>query len=140
MVMASFRRDVERRGAGSTCLIPSSSRPVHPCRHLVRRAARTPARPRGPADVRRFNSASGPNPIEVQDMTTSPGSKVLLLMVVALAVAVPPARAAKPPLCTAGRFAVDGPPLLGPGGEVVVLEDQTIAIGTLCAAQPAKLR
>jgi YVTN family beta-propeller protein len=48
--------------------------------------------------------------------------------------------APKPPLCTAGRFAVSGSPLLGPGGELVVLENRTIAIGTLCAARPAKLR
>jgi YVTN family beta-propeller protein len=69
-------------------------------------------------------------------------SKLLLLTVTAtFAVSgVPPASAApKPPLCTAGRFAVAGSPLLGPGGEVVVLENGTIAIGTLCAARPAKL-
>ena len=52
----------------------------------------------------------------------------------------PAIAAPKPPLCTAGRFAVQGTPLLGPGGEVVVLANRTIAIGTLCAARPAKLR
>lgn len=72
----------------------------------------------------------------------STGSKLLLLLVSApfFAPEAPPAWAAKPPLCTAGRFAVAGAPLLGPGGEVVVLENETIALGTLCAAREAKLR
>src|SRR3990172_6215954 len=48
--------------------------------------------------------------------------------------------AANPPLCTSGRFAVDGAPLIGPGGEIVVLQDRTIAIGDLCAAKRAKLK
>ncbi len=71
------------------------------------------------------------------------GSKLMLLMVAATCVTphVPPASAQpKPPLCEAGRFAVAGSPLLGPGGELVVLENRTIAIGTLCAARRAKLR
>src|SRR5262249_24533162 len=33
-----------------------------------------------------------------------------------------------------------GAPLLGPGGEVVVLDNRTVAIGTLCQARHAKLR
>ena len=42
-----------------------------------------------------------------------------------LALGAPPASAApKPPLCSAGRFAVQGDPLIGPGGEVVVLRKQ----------------
>ena len=48
--------------------------------------------------------------------------------------------APRPPLCTAGRFAVSGAPLLGPGGELVVLENRTLALGTLCPARHAKLR
>jgi len=68
----------------------------------------------------------------------------LLLLATAAALFAPgprPAVAApKPPLCTAGRFAVQGSPLLGPGGEVVVLENRTLAVGTLCAARKAKLR
>lgn len=48
--------------------------------------------------------------------------------------------APKPPLCSAGRFAVSGDPLLGPGGEVVVLKDKTLSIGSLCAERRAKLR
>ena len=67
------------------------------------------------------------------------GKKLLLLalaapFVVAEAPTVQAAPARKPPLCTAGRFAVSGAPLLGPGGEVVVLENKTLAIGTLCPA------
>ncbi len=48
--------------------------------------------------------------------------------------------APKPPLCTAGRFAVDGAPLIRAGGEVVVLANKTIGIGAVCAPRPAKLR
>src|SRR5215813_7657508 len=61
------------------------------------------------------------------------GSKLLLVTVAAAwaAPAPPLAWAAKPPLCPGGRFAVAGSPLLGPGGEVVVLENGTFAIGTL---------
>jgi YVTN family beta-propeller protein len=63
-----------------------------------------------------------------------------LAVTVTLAPFAAPARGVdKPPLCTAGRFAVAGAPLLGAGGEVVVLKDGTIAIGTLCAARKAKL-
>src|SRR5262245_56724476 len=47
--------------------------------------------------------------------------------------------APKPPLCTTGRYAVAGSPLLGPGGEVVVLENGTIAIGSRCAARATQL-
>lgn len=67
----------------------------------------------------------------------------LLLAVLAVTLAapdVPPAAAAKPPLCSAGRFAVAGDPLLGPGGEIVVVENRTVAIGSLCAPRKAKLR
>ena len=73
----------------------------------------------------------------------STGSKLLLLLLTATFVAaeVPTAKAApRPPLCTAGRFAVSGAPLLGPGGEVVVLENRTVALGTLCSARHARLR
>ena len=69
-------------------------------------------------------------------------SKLLLLATAASLLASgprPAAAAPKPPLCTAGRFAVQGAPLLGPGGEVVVLENRTMAVGTLCAARKAKL-
>ena len=69
----------------------------------------------------------------------STGSKLLLLASLFAALDSPLAWAAKPELCTAGRFAVAGAPLLGPGGEVVVLENQSIAIGTLCAPRRAKL-
>ena len=58
------------------------------------------------------------------------GSKLLLFALAATFVAAegPGAHAApRPPLCTAGRFAVSGAPLLGPGGEVVVLENRTLA-------------
>jgi YVTN family beta-propeller protein len=48
--------------------------------------------------------------------------------------------AAKPPLCRSGRFAVTGAPLLGPGGDLIVLENKTIAIGTVCAANRAQLK
>ena len=71
------------------------------------------------------------------------GSKVLLLALAATFVAAegPRAHAApRPPLCTAGRFAVAGAPLLGPGGELVVLENRTLALGTLCPARRVKLR
>jgi YVTN family beta-propeller protein len=74
-------------------------------------------------------------------MSMSIGSKLSLLLAVAaifaLSAASPTWAAAKPPLCTAQRFAVAGSPLLGPGGEVVVLANGTIAIGTLCAARQA---
>jgi hypothetical protein len=71
------------------------------------------------------------------------GSKVLLFALAATFVAAegPGAHAApRPPLCTAGRFAVSGAPLLGPGGELVVLENRTLALGALCPARHAKLR
>ena len=70
------------------------------------------------------------------------GSRLGVLLVAATFAVLdgPPAGAApKPPLCTAGRFAVAGSPLLGPGGEVIVLQNRTIAIGTRCAARTAKL-
>ncbi len=73
----------------------------------------------------------------------STGSKLLLFALAAtfMAAEVPGANAApRPPLCTAGRFAVSGAPLLGPGGEVVVLENRNVAIGTLCQARHARLR
>src|SRR5262245_58822423 len=73
----------------------------------------------------------------------STGSKLLLFALAATFVAggVTTAKAApRPPLCTAGRFAVSGAPLLGPGGEVVVLENRTVALGTLCPARHARLR
>ena len=71
----------------------------------------------------------------------STGLKPFLLTLAAMLAVLDalPVSAAKPPLCTAGRFAVAGAPLLGPGGEVVVLADETIAIGNLCAARKAKL-
>jgi YVTN family beta-propeller protein len=47
---------------------------------------------------------------------------------------------AKPPLCTSGRFAVDAAPLIGPGGEILVLANRTFAIGDVCAAHRAKLK
>jgi YVTN family beta-propeller protein len=66
----------------------------------------------------------------------------LLLMVLAATVFAPtdrPAAAAtKPPLCESGRFAVQDSPF-GAGGEVIVLENGTIALGTLCPATPPKL-
>src|SRR5262245_3750571 len=73
----------------------------------------------------------------------STGSKLLLFALAATLVTAeaPTATAApRPPLCTAGRFAVSGSPLLGPGGEVVVLENRAVAIGTICRARHAKLR
>ena len=73
----------------------------------------------------------------------STGSKFLLFALAATFVAadLPTAKAApRPPLCTAGRFAVSGTPLLGPGGEIVVLENRNISIGSLCQARHAKLR
>jgi YVTN family beta-propeller protein len=69
----------------------------------------------------------------------STGSKLLLLASLFAVLDSPLAWAAKPELCTAGRFAVAGAPLLGPGGEVVILDNQSIAIGTLCAPRRAKL-
>ena len=73
------------------------------------------------------------------------GKKLLMLalaapFVVAEAPTVQAAPARKPPLCTAGRFAVSGAPLLGPGGELLVLENKSLAIGTLCPTQRAKLK
>src|SRR5262245_1849634 len=71
------------------------------------------------------------------------GSKLLLFAMAATIVAAeaPTVHATpRPPLCTAGRFAVSGSPLLGPGGEIVVLENKTIAIGSLCPASRARLR
>jgi YVTN family beta-propeller protein len=73
---------------------------------------------------------------------TSNRSKLLLVVLAATAFLAerPPAMAAtKPPLCESGRFAVNGSPF-GQGGEVIVLENRTIALGTLCPATPAKLR
>ena len=73
----------------------------------------------------------------------STGSKLLLFVLAAICSVrdTPSAWAQpKPPLCTTGRFVVDGDPLLGPGGEVIVLENRTIALGTLCAPKQAKLR
>ena len=72
------------------------------------------------------------------------GKKFLVLalaapLVVAEAPTVQAAPARKPPLCTSGRFAVSGAPLLGPGGELLVLENKSLAIGTLCPTQRAKL-
>ncbi|HEV7735159.1 MAG TPA: beta-propeller fold lactonase family protein [Candidatus Binatia bacterium] len=70
-------------------------------------------------------------------------SKLLLMLALgASSVIRPPATwsAPKPPLCSAGRFAVAGDPLIGPGGEVVVLQDRKIAVGTLCGERRAKLR
>mgnify|MGYP003694318069 CR=1 FL=1 len=68
--------------------------------------------------------------------------RVLLALGAMLSVLdAPPLWAApKPPLCTAGRFAVEGAPLIRPGGEVVVLANKTVAIGAVCAPRPAKLR
>src|SRR5262245_42875258 len=54
--------------------------------------------------------------------------------------ATPPTWATtKPPLCTGGRFAIAGSPLLGPGGEVVVLENGALSIGSLCPPRHATL-
>ena len=50
------------------------------------------------------------------------------------------ANAAKPPLCPTGRFAVAGAPLIGPGGDLIVLANKTITIGTVCAANRAQLK
>ena len=47
---------------------------------------------------------------------------------------------AKPPLCTSGRFVVEGSPLIGTGGEILVLANRTLAIGNVCAARRAKLK
>jgi YVTN family beta-propeller protein len=75
----------------------------------------------------------------------STGFKLLLLVAAAI-LSVPQKPAAwaahkpKPPLCTDGRFAVAGPPLLGAGGQIVVLASRKISIGSLCAARKAKLR
>ena len=75
----------------------------------------------------------------------STGSKLMVLVVAAI-VSAPEGRAAfaarkpKPPLCTDGRFAVAGPPLLGAGGQIVVLASRKVSIGSLCAARKAKLR
>jgi YVTN family beta-propeller protein len=68
-------------------------------------------------------------------------SSLLLLVLTATSVvpAVSPA-APKPPLCTGGRFAVSGDPLLGAGGELIVLEGRTVTLGTLCAGRQAKLK
>src|SRR5262245_31963084 len=74
-------------------------------------------------------------------MSTS--SKLLLFALAATFVTaeVPAAGAApRPPLCTAGRFALSGAPLLGPGGDVVVLESKKVTLGTVCTARRAKLR
>ena len=73
------------------------------------------------------------------------GKKLLVLalaapFVVAEAPTVQAAPARKPPLCTSGRFAVSGAPLLGPGGELLVLENKSLAIGTLCPTRRAKLK
>src|SRR5262245_53967207 len=72
------------------------------------------------------------------------GSKILMFALAAttfVTAEAPTVHAApRPPLCTAGRFAVSGAPLLGPGGEVVVLENKTLAIGSLCPAKRARLR
>src|SRR5262245_16998074 len=71
-----------------------------------------------------------------EEILMSTGSKLLLFALAATFVAageVPTAKAApRPALCTAGRFAVAGAPLLGPGGEAVVLANRTVALGTLC--------
>ncbi|HJQ84518.1 MAG TPA: YncE family protein [Candidatus Binatia bacterium] len=69
-----------------------------------------------------------------------PAKLGLVIAAVCLAWSAAPAGAAKPPLCTDGRFAVVGGPLIGPGGEVIVLANRTVAIGSLCAAKKAKLK
>src|SRR5438034_497747 len=69
-------------------------------------------------------------------------SKLLLLATAASLLASGPrpgAAAPKPALCTAGRFAVQGAPLLGPGGDVVVLANRTMPVATLSAARKAQL-
>src|SRR5262249_61511853 len=76
-----------------------------------------------------------------QETVMSKGSKVLLFALAATFVAadVPTAKAApRPRLCTAGRFAVSGTPLIGPGGEIVVLENRNISIGSLCQPRHAR--
>jgi DNA-binding beta-propeller fold protein YncE len=50
------------------------------------------------------------------------------------------AQGAKPPLCTAGRFAVEGSPLIGPGGEIIVFGDRSVALGTLCNTFHARVK
>jgi hypothetical protein len=73
----------------------------------------------------------------------STGSKLLLFALATTFVAadVPTTDAARrPPLCTAGRFAVSGPALLGAGGEIVILANRALTIGTLCPARHARLR
>src|SRR4026207_688770 len=78
-------------------------------------------------------------PSRRRETPMSTGSKLLLLASLFAVLDSPLAWAAQPELCTAGRFAVAGAPLLGPGGEVVILDNQSIAIGTLCAPRRAKL-
>src|SRR5690242_3514029 len=70
-------------------------------------------------------------------------SRLLLVVsafIAALAASAAWAKKPKPALCTDGRFAVAGPPLLGAGGQIVVLESRKVSIGSLCAARKAKLR
>src|SRR5262245_45494565 len=72
----------------------------------------------------------------------STGPKLLLFLLTATFVApeTPTEAAPRPRLCTSGRFAVAGAPLLAPGGEVVVLENRALSIGTVCSARRARLR
>src|SRR5262245_8149267 len=108
------------------------------------RSASTP----GSQALAHSTGAGGAGPSHIaprgrQETVMSTGSKLLLFALAATFVAagVPTAKAApRPPLCTAGRFAVSGTPLLGPGGEILVLENRNISIGSLCQARHAKLR
>jgi hypothetical protein len=65
---------------------------------------------------------------------------LLATSVLLVTLAAPPVDGAKPPLCPSGRFAVAGDPLIGPGGELVVLENKTVTIGTVCAANKAQVK
>src|SRR5262249_59369454 len=70
---------------------------------------------------------------DIEETLMSTSSKLLLFALAATFVTaeVPTAGAApRPPLCTAGRFAVSPAPLLGPGGDVVLLDDKKGPIRT----------
>jgi YVTN family beta-propeller protein len=85
----------------------------------------------------------GSGPIDLVGDTvkeTDMGRPLLALVGMWLFAGVVVAEAARPPLCTDGRFVVSGEPLLGPGGEIVVLADRNVAIGSVCSARRAMLK
>ena len=65
---------------------------------------------------------------------------VVVAVVLSAVVSARDVDAAKPPLCPSGRFAVTDAQLVAEGLDLIVLENKTITIGSVCTASRAKLR